>query len=310
MELLRKNVFGYSSVGSLLCTGKRVPQAKVDAYIAQALECLGVGPTEPIPRAGQRGDGWRVPHTFVVTTVKEVRAGDENDWWSPFIVSNYEVRHDRASGGSAAGSNTWPTKQACLGTAAAPTYFAPVVMDGVVHVDGGLNANNPCLHALYEASSIWPGRPVGCVLSLGTGKVSAGMNNTSSGVLYWAGQLASIATNSYRSHQEVIRFLNQYQHAPSSPYASTSYFRFDPAGAGDTAMDESSVERLAAMRVLTRDYMEANSAQANQLALRLLQITRADELSADMARLFSSQAKPEEVVAALALLRGGMRGAT
>ena len=49
------------------------------------------------------------------------------------------------------------------------------------------------------------------------------------------------------------------------------------------------------MRELTRDYMEDNSAQVNQLALRLLQITRAPELGADMARLFSSRAKPDEV---------------
>jgi hypothetical protein len=172
-----------------------------------------------------------------------------------------------------------------------------------MHVDGGLSANNPCLHAIYEAACIWPGRPVGCVLSLGTGMVSAGMNNTSSGVLYWAGQLASIATNSFRSHQEVLRYLNMSHHASSSLYASTSYYRLNPVGAGNTAMDESSTRKLAAMRELTRTYMEDNAALANQLALRLLQITRAPERSADMAPLFSARAKQDEVAAALALLR-------
>jgi hypothetical protein len=54
-------------------------------------------------------------------------------------------------------------------TCAAPTYFRPIVIDGVKYGDGGVGWNNPSEEAIFEASNIWPNRRIGCLVSLGTG---------------------------------------------------------------------------------------------------------------------------------------------
>ena len=41
--------------------------------------------------------------------------------------------------------------------------------DGQALTDGGLVANDPTAIALREAAALWPHRPVGLVVSLGTG---------------------------------------------------------------------------------------------------------------------------------------------
>lgn len=37
-------------------------------------------------------------------------------------------------------------------------------------IDGGVIANNPTDIALQEAESLWPTKPIGCIVSLGTGQ--------------------------------------------------------------------------------------------------------------------------------------------
>lgn len=59
--------------------------------------------------------------------------------------------------------------QAVEATSAAPAIFPATRLRGEVLVDGGLSANDPTLLALREAHCLWPGRPVGLVVSLGTG---------------------------------------------------------------------------------------------------------------------------------------------
>ncbi|KAJ4375977.1 hypothetical protein N0V83_001257 [Neocucurbitaria cava] len=55
-------------------------------------------------------------------------------------------------------------------TSAAPTFFSPIVIDMIKYGDGGLMANNPTRLAIQEANELWPGRSIGCLLSLGTGE--------------------------------------------------------------------------------------------------------------------------------------------
>ena len=42
-------------------------------------------------------------------------------------------------------------------------------INGTQYVDGGVLANNPCATAMEEAQDLWPGRRIGCVLSVGCG---------------------------------------------------------------------------------------------------------------------------------------------
>jgi Patatin-like phospholipase len=59
--------------------------------------------------------------------------------------------------------------EAARATSAAPTFFLPIKIDGVAYGDGGMGWNNPTHEAINEAHQIWPGRPIGCLVSLGTG---------------------------------------------------------------------------------------------------------------------------------------------
>jgi predicted acylesterase/phospholipase RssA len=54
-------------------------------------------------------------------------------------------------------------------TSAAPTFFAPIEIDDVLYGDGGTGWNNPTKEAIAEADGIWPDRPIGIVVSIGTG---------------------------------------------------------------------------------------------------------------------------------------------
>jgi predicted acylesterase/phospholipase RssA len=54
-------------------------------------------------------------------------------------------------------------------TSAAPTFFLPIEIGDVLYGDGGTGWNNPTKEAVLEAHSIWPKRPIGILVSIGTG---------------------------------------------------------------------------------------------------------------------------------------------
>jgi len=73
--------------------------------------------------------------------------------------------------------------QVARATSAAPTYFLPIEIDDVLYGDGGTGWNNPTKEAIAEARNIWPDRPIGIVVSIGTGlEESLQLNDTSKAV--------------------------------------------------------------------------------------------------------------------------------
>jgi Patatin-like phospholipase len=59
--------------------------------------------------------------------------------------------------------------EAARATSAAPALFKPITINGVSYQDGGTGWNNPTAEVITEARKIWPNRPIGCLLSIGTG---------------------------------------------------------------------------------------------------------------------------------------------
>ncbi|OAF55459.1 hypothetical protein VC83_08267 [Pseudogymnoascus destructans] len=59
--------------------------------------------------------------------------------------------------------------EAARATSAAPTIFEPITIDRIKYGDGGTGWNNPAEEAVNEANRIWPNRPIGCLVSIGTG---------------------------------------------------------------------------------------------------------------------------------------------
>jgi predicted acylesterase/phospholipase RssA len=100
-----------------------------------------------------------------------------------FVVANKALHADgpptlfrsyQCKGHNSSNCTIW---QAGRATSAAPTFFKPIKIEtpspGGTFVDGGLLHNNPSELALLEAEKIWPRTKKFCLVSLGTGRLSA-----------------------------------------------------------------------------------------------------------------------------------------
>lgn len=117
--------------------------------------------------------------------------------------------------------------EAARATTAAPTFFkrAVITVQGVnrTYMDGGLAQNNPCDVVLQEASRLFPGRKLACVVSLGTGKLPT-IHIPKRGFIQRlipvevARAMAGIATDTEQTHQDLQR---RFKSRPDV------YFRFN-----------------------------------------------------------------------------------
>lgn len=104
-----------------------------------------------------------------------------------FIFRNY------AMPGSPNDCKIW---EACRATSAAPTIFPPMVIGPtkIAYVDGGIGRNNPIVELEREAKELWKHkRDIGCIVSLGTGKMPR--PNVGKGLRSLVSALQSIATD-------------------------------------------------------------------------------------------------------------------
>jgi patatin-like phospholipase/acyl hydrolase len=113
--------------------------------------------------------------------------------------------------------------EAARATSAASLFFPPIAIGDPprLYIDGAVSGNcNPALLAVREAESLWPNRPVGCLLSIGTGSPST------IAVKGWIHELAknfaALATECNRVHEMLE---HTYKNRPHSPY-----FRFSVVG--------------------------------------------------------------------------------
>ncbi|KAH8094994.1 hypothetical protein JL720_2263 [Aureococcus anophagefferens] len=135
---------------------------------ARARRALAVGyydGSEPAAPPPKRAASPFRPRAFAVAA-RETEGGA----LEPFLFRTYEP----PPGPLAAGRCDARLWEAVAATCAAPTFFAPVAIEGEagadVYVDGGIVANDPTLLALSEVAALWPDRPVGVVVSLGCGQ--------------------------------------------------------------------------------------------------------------------------------------------
>lgn len=158
--------------------------------------------------------------------------------------------------------------EACRATSAAPSYFEPIKIgdDGEqeMFVDGGLGYNNPVEQVLEEASRIFPGRKVACVVSVGTGVASViafpGSPKTSPVKLVNA--LKNMATESDTTAGKMDR---RFQNAKDV------YFRFSvDRGLQGIGLEE--WKELSNIRTFTTEYLNQHtiSEQVNKVVRALL----------------------------------------
>ncbi len=119
------------------------------------------------------------------------------------------------------------------------------------YVDGGLGYNNPTQLALAEMQrvSTLKDRPVGCIISLGTGNLLHHMHsNTATGL---AGALLRITTDCEKVHQAMTSHFGA---------SSNVYYRFNPdCGVGELAMND--VKVLADVQSATWSYLADRNIQ-------------------------------------------------
>ena len=161
------------------------------------------------------------------------------------------------------GAKIWEVARA---TSAAPTFFLPIKIRGVTYGDGGTGWNNPTYEAINEAHDLWPDRPIGCLVSLGTGvenpaQLMADSRPASTGVIgsifsrvaptldfkrAVAEYCVTCLTSCEKIHQEVSTNLDRNR-------LVGRYFRLNVPGIGSIGLQE--WKKLEDIRTLAEDYM-------------------------------------------------------
>jgi len=140
-------------------------------------------------------------------------------------------------------------------SSAAPTFFSEIRVNGELHADGAIVANNPTAVALHEAKCIYPGVPVEVLVSIGNGKAASGDDAFKDSV-GWNDVLGTIidsATSTEFVHHTLQDLLPPNQ-----------YFRFNPS-TQHTAIDETDPGRLAYWVARTHEHIEAERDRFEEL---------------------------------------------
>ena len=154
--------------------------------------------------------------------------------------------------------------QAARATTAAPTFFEPAAIGLNKYVDGGVRFNNPAEQAILEASRIWGSRPIGCLVSLGTGKGLPISGASRRGILgifapYRAEQLtvAKYCTELATSCEPVHHRLVEGNRLPKGRFKDR-YYRFNVEN-GATEIGLNEWEKLSVLSERTEAYLDEPS---------------------------------------------------
>lgn len=159
----------------------------------------------------------------------------------PFLFRTYqqtEAQMQTAIDGTSQ-AELW---QAVEATSAAPMVFPESRLRGMDLADGGVVANDPTLIAIHEARTMWPDRPLGLVVSLGTG--------------------AARPASEPEAH--IVAAVQQ---------AGGKYFRIEPPVRGISAI-EANEAKLTQMEEMTREYFRSSDL-AREMCDRLMHEARA-----------------------------------
>ncbi|KAM9497094.1 calcium-independent phospholipase A2-gamma isoform 1-T1 [Clarias gariepinus] len=150
--------------------------------------------------------------------------------------------------------------EAIRASSAAPGYFQEFALGTDLHQDGGLLVNNPTALAIHECQCLWPGTPLQCVVSLGTGRFESASKNTATytSLKTKLSHVISSATDTEEVHTMLDALL-----------PPNTYFRFNPYMTEDIALDESRSEKLNQLLVEGVRYLERNEEKL-KLSARIL----------------------------------------
>ncbi|XP_026996720.1 calcium-independent phospholipase A2-gamma [Tachysurus fulvidraco] len=150
--------------------------------------------------------------------------------------------------------------EAIRASSAAPGYFQEFALGTDLHQDGGLLINNPTALAIHECQCLWPGTPLQCVVSLGTGRFESSSKNnaTYTSLKTKLNHVISSATDTEEVHTMLDALL-----------PPNTYFRFNPYMTEDVALDESRSEKLNQLQAEGVRYLERNEEKLKQAVVTL-----------------------------------------
>jgi predicted acylesterase/phospholipase RssA len=156
---------------------------------------------------------------------------------------------------------TYPSRETHLGckiweaaraTSAAPTFFKRIEIGrGQPFIDGGLGRNNPSRVVLDEANALFKARPIGCLVSIGTGQAEI-ISIKKPGFLQQVvptdviEALKAISTDCEATHEDMLHLFT------NSP---NTYFRLN-VEQGMQGIELSEWEKLANVEAHTMQYMK------------------------------------------------------
>ncbi|TSK13411.1 Calcium-independent phospholipase A2-gamma [Bagarius yarrelli] len=164
--------------------------------------------------------------------------------------------------------------EAIRASSAAPGYFQEFALGTDLHQLPFTNANHSVLViialsalaennqalAIHECQCLWPGIPLQCVVSLGTGRFESASKNTATytSLKTKLTHVISSATDTEEVHTMLDALL-----------PPNTYFRFNPYMTEDVALDESRIEKLNQLQAEGVRYLERNEDKLKQ-AVRIL----------------------------------------
>lgn len=153
--------------------------------------------------------------------------------------------------------------QACRATTAAPTFFPPMVIGTppTAYVDGGFRYNNPIRALMEEVSELWLNRPIGCIISVGTGVPGSSDIGRTIAPLFETMKNMSLDT------EKIAREFNKDMELRYP--GMNVYFRFNvEQGLGQIGLEE--WKEMDRTYIATRDYLIGRREQIKSCASRIL----------------------------------------
>mgnify|MGYP002051815139 FL=1 len=179
---------------------------------------------------------------------------------SPYVFRSYSLPNRIHS--SFLGSSCYPVWAAVRASSAAPGYFDEFSLDGNIHHDGGILANNATHIAIHEAKRLWPSEKLHCVVSLGLGRHELPLENTKESVYkpLSLSQKFSRIVDSATDTEMVHETLND---------CLEGYYRFNPYLPEYLPLDEKRPEKLAFMAEAADMYLRRNRDKLLEACKRL-----------------------------------------
>jgi calcium-independent phospholipase A2-gamma len=173
----------------------------------------------------------------------------------PFLFRSYNAPHGASR---FVGSCEVPLWQALRASTAAPGYFDDFAILDRRFVDGGILYNNPSAVALHEARALWPGHPIGVLLSVGNGTPHP--KRTEHSFTQTLLTVVHGATETDKTHWTLLDLLSE-----------DVYYRLNPQDDSfEWSLDETRYERFDALDEAVDKFAEEHAALFARVAQRLL----------------------------------------